>query len=174
MKLHFLSAVFLLLQLAPAWAQPPESNSLESAEPIKGEILLSVKGLLDDRYKGGERHFDLNQLKAFESDSFVVKTRWSESKHEYHGPKLSAILAAVGAKGNSLRLFALNDYSVDVDLDFIEKYQPILAWREDGKAMTLRNKGPLWLMLPLHKYDELNEFKYTAAMIWQLRSIEIR
>lgn len=173
MKLHFLSVLLLFTPVLSAWANPFELSSSTLSSP-KGEIILTIDGLLEAKAGQNIAQFDLDQLQALDSDSFTVSTRWESGQREYHGPKLSALLDASGAKGNTLRMFALNDYSVDIDRAFIDKYQPILAWREDGKTLTVRNKGPLWLMLPLHKYPELNEFQYTAMMIWQLHRIEVR
>ncbi|MFQ1877342.1 hypothetical protein ACK36J_07910 [Aeromonas veronii] len=38
--------------------------------------------------------------------------------------------------------------------------------------MTLRNKGPLWIIYPLSDHPELNKELYHSRMVWQLTAIE--
>lgn len=139
-----------------------------------GKVILSITGKITHTQDGESAHFDLASLQQIDSDTFNLHTRWSDRIHEYHGPLLSALLEKVGANGDRLHLTALNDYSITLERDYIEKYQPILAWRDDGKKMSVRDKGPLWLLLPHDKYPELNSESNTGNMIWQLRRIEIK
>lgn len=139
-----------------------------------GRVLLTLSGKISNTQGGSVAKFDLEQLKQLKSSTFKLQTRWNDEPHEFHGPFLSAILEKVGATGSTLRLTALNDYTIDIERDFIEKYQPILAWRDNGRMMSVRNKGPLWLLLRHDLYDELNSENNTGKMIWQLHKIEIR
>lgn len=142
--------------------------------PPEGKVILTVTGNIENTQNGVAAEFDLEQLQQLTSDTFRLQTRWTNQAHEYHGPLLSAVLKKVGAKGSSLRLTALNDYTIEIQTAYVEKYQPILAWRDDGETMSVRNKGPLWLILPLDKYPELKTEENTGNMIWQLSHIEIR
>ena len=139
-----------------------------------GKIILTISGKIQSTQDGQQAKFDLKQLQKLPSDTFTLQTRWDSDVHKYHGPLLSAVLKEVGIQGKQLRLRALNDYTIDVDVAYIEKYQPILAWQVDGKTMSVRNKGPLWLLLPHDKYPELNDEVHTGRMIWQLSHIEVR
>lgn len=139
-----------------------------------GKVILTISGKITNTLDGKSTQFDLEQLKQLPSETFTLKTRWSDDTHTYHGPLLSAILDRVGIKGDTLLLTALNDYSIEIEHSYIEKYQPILAWSKDGKPMSVREKGPLWLLLPHDKYPELNEEVHTGRMIWQLTTIEIK
>lgn len=139
----------------------------------EGAVILSVTGNIQNTQDGKTAHFDLAQLQALQSDTFTLQTRWSDNIHSYHGPLLSAVLNYVGAKGEHLRLTALNDYSIEFDRHYMEKYEPIIAWSEDDKPLSVREKGPLWLILPHHKFPELNGELHTGRMIWQLTKIEI-
>ena len=140
----------------------------------EGQIILTLSGKILHTQNGHTARFDLEQLKKLPSQTFNLQTRWDDEVHEYHGPLLSSILEHVGAKGSFLKLSALNDYSIEIDRPYIDKYQPILAWQSNGKRMTVRNKGPLWLLLPHDKFPELNEEFHTGRMIWQLSHIEIK
>ena len=142
--------------------------------PPSGKVILTVTGNITNTQDGESANFDLKSLKQLKSATFNLHTRWTERVHEYHGPLLTSILQKVGAKGDKLRLTALNDYTIEIDRAYVEKYQPILAWRDDGKQMSVRDKGPLWLLLPHDKFPELKSESNTGNMIWQLRHIEIK
>ncbi|WP_286238633.1 oxidoreductase [Neptuniibacter halophilus] len=163
-RLFILLAV---LVLSPAL----QADTLPSPE---GKTILTLSGNIRHTQDGSHAMFDLSQLQQLESQTFNLHTRWTDRSHEYYGPLLTAILEKVGAQGDTLVLTALNDYSIAIDRAFVDKYQPILAWRDDGKPMTIRDKGPLWLLLPHDKYPELNSEDNTGKMIWQLSHIEIR
>lgn len=139
----------------------------------EGPDILSITGNIQNTQDGKTARLDLAQLEALKSNTFTLQTRWSDSIHSYHGPLLSAVLDYVGAKGNHFRLTALNDYSIEFERDYMDKYEPILALSEDGKRLSVREKGPLWLILPHHKFPELNGERDTGRMIWQLTQIEI-
>jgi hypothetical protein len=139
-----------------------------------GKVVLTVTGQIQHTLDGQQVTFDLEQLKQLPSDTFTLHTRWADREHEFHGPLLSAVLDQVGAYGSTLHMTALNDYSITIDRIHIDKYQPILAWKNDGQPMSVREKGPLWLLFPHDQYPELNEEFYTSKMIWQLSNIEIR
>lgn len=153
----------LLFAGSNAWAQ--------DVPAAQGPVILTVSGKL----AGGQPvQFTLNQLQALESRTMTVEHDWSDEAHTYKGPLLSAVLEHVEATGNSLRLVALNEYFVDIEQGFVHKWQPILAWQEDGRTMRIRNKGPLWLMTPLQESHELRTPANVSKLIWQLSGIEVR
>ena len=139
----------------------------------EGPVILSITGNIQNTQDGKTARLDLAQLEALKSNTFTLQTRWSDSTHSYHGPLLSAILNYVGAKGDHFRLTALNEYSIEFERHYMETYEPILALSEDEKPLSIREKGPLWLILPHHKFPELNAEQHTGRMIWQLSQIEI-
>lgn len=138
------------------------------------KTILSITGTAADTQKQQTIHFNLSQLQSLPSNTFTMQTRWDDHIHQYHGPLLTALLEHVKFTGKTIELTALNNYVIEIDRSFIEKYQPILAWQKDSKKMSIRRKGPLWLLLPHHLHSELNTEEHTGKMIWQLRHIEIK
>jgi hypothetical protein len=50
---------------------------------------------------------------------------------------------------------------------------PIIAYENNGKEMTLRSKGPLWVVYP---YDQSEDFRTEVTYsrsIWQLDRLEL-
>ncbi|HDN9007966.1 molybdopterin-binding oxidoreductase [Aeromonas sp. 602658] len=148
---------------------------LVAAEALKGPVILKVSGNISSPDEvDGKVLFDLATLQALPQYEIVSSNPWVDKPHKYRGPKVADVLAAVGANGKSITLTALNSFQIRINWDKVAKYNPILAWEDDGVAMRVRDKGPLWFMLPLDQYPELKRSEYTDMMIWQLDLIDIQ
>lgn len=75
---------------------------------------------------------------ALPTSTVATSTPWTP-KSDFTGPLLSKVLGEVGATGKTLRLIALDDFSVEVDADYLEKYGTILATSKDGVRLTIRD-----------------------------------
>ncbi|WP_421260223.1 molybdopterin-binding oxidoreductase [Aeromonas sp. 600774] len=148
---------------------------LLAAEAPKGPVILKVSGNIRAADEvDGKVLFDLATLQALPQYEIVTSNPWVDKPHKYRGPKVADVLAAVGADGKSITLTALNSFQIRINWDKVAKYNPILAWEDDGVTMKIRDKGPLWFMLPLDQYPELKRSEYTDMMIWQLDLIDIQ
>ena len=148
---------------------------LVAAEALQGPVILKVSGNIRSADEvDGKVLFDLARLQALPQYEIVTSNPWVDKPHKYRGPKLADVLAGVGADGKSITLTALNSFQIRIDWDKVAKYDPILAWEDDGVIMRVRDKGPLWFMLPLDRYPELKRSEYTDMMIWQLDLIDIQ
>lgn len=147
----------LLAMLAPAISQ--------------AEIILSLKGAACCA-GANEAHFSPEALAALPQAKIVTKTPWTEGLHTYQGVKLSTLLANNQLKSTAVTIRALNNYWASIPASVIEKYQPLLATHADGVALTRRNKGPIWVILPLSAHPEIDTERFHSYMVWQTRSIE--
>ncbi|WP_033136014.1 molybdopterin-dependent oxidoreductase [Aeromonas finlandensis] len=146
-----------------------------AAETLAGPVILKVSGNIKSAEEvDGKVQFDLAKLQALPQHEIVTGNPWVDKPHKYRGPKLADVLAAAGADGNAITLTALNSFQIRINWDKVVKYDPILAWEDNGVTMRVRDKGPLWFMLPLDQYPELKRSEYTDMMIWQLDSIDIQ
>ncbi|MGL6003277.1 molybdopterin-binding oxidoreductase [Aeromonas sobria] len=146
-----------------------------SAEALTGPVILKVSGNIKSTDEvDGKVLFDLAKLQALPQHEVVTGNPWVDKPHRYRGPKLADLLASVGASGKTVILTALNSFQISIEWDKVAKYDPILAWQDDGVVMRVRDKGPIWFMLPLDRYPELKRSEYTDMMIWQLDSIDIQ
>lgn len=68
-------------------------------------------------------------------------SRWS-------GPRLSLLLAEMGAPGAGARLTSVDGYQVEVTPAEIEAHEPILALRRDGEPLAIGGLGPAILVWP--------------------------
>ena len=159
--LHFpLASLAVLFCLAP----------VALAEDAADTIILTITGP-----SGASEAvvFDRDDLMAMRQVTYQTTTIWTNGLLEFRGVPLSEILKVAKLTGTSLRLTASNDYAAEVPVESILPDVPILAFEIDGKPMSLRDKGPLWLVYP---YDLSTAYQtevvYTRS-IWQLERIEV-
>lgn len=139
-----------------------------------GKIVLTVSGKIDNRNSEGGAMFDLGMLEALPSRKSAVNTPWYTAKTTFEGPLGSALLDAVGAKGEKLRVIALNDYAAEIPIEDFRKYPVILATKLDGNPMSVREKGPIFVIYPFDADPSLYNEKYFNRSVWQVKSIEVQ
>lgn len=139
----------------------------------KGPILLTVSGLITQRNAGDTAVFDADMLDALEGNKFMTSTFGNKNAITFEGPLLKSILQAVGAKGQLLKMTATNRYEVSVPVDDAFLFEPVLARRVDGKELTLRTLGPLFMMYPFDSKPQIKNDAYYARAIWQLERIVV-
>jgi hypothetical protein len=158
---------FLGMLIAPfAWAQ---DKVAEGADKKTGSaVILTVEG------KSGAADFTQAQLQALPQKTVITTTPWTEGSHTYTGVLLRDLLDKQGLQNvTKLNGKALNDYVTSINVADAYKYDVLLALSQDGKLLTRRNKGPIWVIYPLSQYPELDKPSYHSAMIWQLRTISV-
>ncbi|CAN7656274.1 molybdopterin-dependent oxidoreductase [Neorhizobium sp. LjRoot104] len=139
----------------------------------KGEVLLTIVSAHLDHPNAGKRaQFDLDMLENLSGRDAKMGTPWTSGEVSFSGPLLRAVLEAAGARGRVLRVKALNDYAADLPFEDA-KLDTILATRIDGKTMSIREKGPLFLIYPFDKDRNLYNEKYFARSVWQIKEIEV-
>lgn len=96
-----------------------------------------------------------------------------DGAQRFEGFLLRDLLGGLGAKGLTIRASALNDYSVDIPLADIEKFDVIVAHSMNGSPLSLRDKGPLWIVYPRDQHPELQDIRYDYRWVWQLKALEV-
>ena len=91
----------------------------------------------------------------------------------FSGPLLRSVLDAAGARGSKIKVIALNDYAADLPMEDAMSIDTMLATRMDGILMSVRDKGPLFLLYPFDKDKSLINEKYFSRSVWQIRAIEV-
>jgi hypothetical protein len=115
----------------------------------------------------------LEELAALPQVTLVTENEFSDGKVTYRGPLMRDLLEQFGLdQVDAVRLTAANDYFVDIPTGDFRTYDAILAMQADGKPLSRRDKGPLWLMYPLSDHAELNDPVYFRRLIWQVVRIE--
>jgi hypothetical protein len=105
---------------------------------------------------------------------YTSMNRWYDKPVTYEGVLGSRLLEIIGPpKGAKfLLLRALNDYAARIPVSDFSRWPVMFALKLDGKYMTVREKGPIWIVYPNHLYPELGRQPHTPKWIWQVRDIE--
>lgn len=152
-----------LCVIAPAWAlQPPT-----------GTAILTISGNIEVTNQAGAAAFDLAMLEALPQRSFTTNTPWDKQPTKFTGPLLRDVLAAVKAKGKTLTALALNDYKTSIPAEDAQQFDVIVAHRINDQAISVRTKGPLFIIYPFDTKPELKASKYYGRSAWQLKSLSV-
>jgi hypothetical protein len=151
------------------------SGFCHAAEPLpmpKGPVVLTVSGKIEQTNSGGAALFDMAMLEALGKASFSTRSELSDVPQLFEGFPLRALLERVGAQGKSLRASALNDYVAVIPIEDL-KFEPIIATKMEGRILTIRDKGPLWIVYPKDSHKVLQDSKYDARWVWQLNKLHV-
>ena len=147
-------------------------GSVGGASPATGgadAVLLTVEGP-----SLGVHTFSRAQLEALPQHELQTATMYTDARPVFRGPFLTDVLAAAGQNGEAdLAMTAEDTYRVTIPSADVRHYGLILAMAMDGVRLTLRHRGPIWLMYPvdtLAKADRAIDKK----LIWQLVRIEVQ
>lgn len=167
MKYHLLASLFAALAaLAPLNAQ--------ALETPKGKVVLTIHGKhLEHPNVGDTAQFDLEMLESLAGREASVNTPWMKERTTFAGPFLRSVLKAAGATGEIMKISAINEYSVEVPFEDADM-DTILATRMNGKLMSVRDKGPMFLIYPFDLNRDLYNEKFFNRSVWQIDEIEIK
>lgn len=148
-----------------------ESYTLEDTN-LSGDAILTITGATAS---GDEPiMFDLEGFAALPQTSFETSTIWTDENHTYSGVLLSDLVEIVGATGDTIVATAINDYAVEIPLTDAVADGPIIASQVDGENMSVRDKGPLWLIYPFDSSVDYQSEVFYARSIWQLNKIAFK
>ena len=150
--------------------------SLKSTEPIPRpgkSVVLTVVGATAGNTASGNIEFDIATLERIGLVRFTSKNRWYNEPMTYEGVLGSAFLDAVGVpdRATTIRATALNDYVVRIPIEDLRRWPVVLALKLNGKYMSIRDKGPIWIVYPNHVFEELGGPAHQGKWIWQLKEI---
>lgn len=142
-------------------------------EPPNGPVLLRVSGQIEVTNVGDEAHFDREMLQTLPQRETVTGTPWHNGAQRFSGPLGRALLDAVGARGDVLRITALNDYAASVPVDDLRDYDVIFAMSRNGTPLRVRDQGPLFLIYPFDEHPHLLNEEVLARSVWQIASVHV-
>lgn len=138
-----------------------------------GDVILTISGDIDASNVDGALVFDANTLSALGTVSIETSTIWTEGVNTFEGVPLKTLVDLVGAESGRLLASAINDYTVEVPVSDAIENGPIVAYLFNGEPMSVRDKGPLWIIYPYDQNaDYRSEVTYSRS-IWQLDRIEV-
>lgn len=165
--------VFLALAagaFVPATAE--EAPRLDAAP--RGAVVLTVEGHIAVHNSGRAEVLDMAMLRALPHRSFTTTTVWTAGPQRFEGVLLRDLVKRLGVTGNAVIVaHAVNDYEARIPLSDATDPGPIVAYSRNGEPMTLREKGPLWLVYPYDQSAKWQTEVVYSRSIWQLDHMTI-
>lgn len=147
-------------------------NADELGQP-EGTVLLTVDGAIDFANSPEGLQFDLAMLDALENIEFETTTVWTDGPQVFRGVPISVLLEAVGVSSGTMIATALNEYQIEWQVSEAHESGAVIATRRNGQTMSVRDKGPLWIVFPYDSDPEFRKEAVYAHSIWQLAKISI-
>jgi hypothetical protein len=149
----------------------PTLSLVAESRPVRA----AVRGALRIHGPGVAREIVLDDdaLAALGAEELATRTPWTEGVAHFGGVPLAKALRAAGVAGGSVRAIALNDYAVEFPADVAVAMDAFLACTMNGRALTVRDKGPFWMIFPWSARPELETASVRVLSVWQLRELEI-
>ena len=144
-----------------------------AAPAVAQDTVLTVSGAVAPSLQGEVWTFDMEALKQLPSERFETTTIWTTGVQSFEGVPLIDLLAHLEAKGDMIRAVALNDYAVSIPVSDAIKGGPVIAYLNNEKEMSVREKGPLWIVYPFDDNERYKSEEFYSRSIWQLDRIEI-
>ena len=137
-------------------------------------VVLTVSGSVSSPNDGKNAVFSMAMLEKLPQRKVFTKSPWYPAGAEFTGPLLRDVLAAAGAKGNTMTAIALNDYKTEIPMDDATAHDVILARLMNGKPMPVRDKGPLFIVYPLDSKPQLQNQRYYNRSAWQVNRLVVQ
>ncbi len=143
----------------------------------EGPALLTITGTvgLTNGTSGDQPAalLDRGQLEGLPQHTVKTSTDWTDGVVTFKGPLARDVLDLIQADGTKVAAIAANDYRIDIPVDDFRRYDVLMAMTMNGKRMSLRDKGPIWIVYPRDDHPELMDPAYNGRWIWQLVRLEL-
>ena len=139
-----------------------------------GRPILTIDGRIANSNGDGIARFDRSMLEALGTSGFETTTPWYSGPVRFDGVRMDRLLEAVGASGDRVVAYALNDYTTELPVSDFTTYGVLLALKRNGEYMPVRDKGPLFIVYPFDSRPELKHQRFYARSAWQLARINVR
>lgn len=138
-----------------------------------GQVVLRVSGLIGVTNDTDGAAFDMKMLKGLPATEIRTTTIWTEGEQVFLGVSLANLLDRVEATGNKMDAYAINDYNTEIPMSDAVDGGPIVAYMRNGAEMSVRNKGPLWVVYPFDDDPKYMSEQIYSRSIWQLDRIKV-
>lgn len=153
---------------------------LFGALAILGSLALGASAqdailTVQDTAGGGaaNKALTLAEIEAIGASEVQTSTAWTDGPQTFSGVTGAALVKALGLNATEVVASALNDYSVVIPFSDFNTDSLLIAYARNGEAMSVRDKGPLWIVFP---FDDpaFSTDAYRTYAIWSLSKLEFR
>ncbi|UBV43263.1 hypothetical protein LAJ19_03330 [Deinococcus taeanensis] len=119
---------------------------------------------------GGPLRLTLSQLQAMPAVRYMTEHRQLKKTYTYEGVPLRDLAARGGFAGKDLRVYASNGFFTTIKASDYMTLPIMLAYKADGAAIPVLQKGPLTVVLPKGP-ARLQGPEYSSAWVWFVERI---
>ncbi|HBN49100.1 MULTISPECIES: hypothetical protein [Thalassospira] len=130
-----------------------------------GKLILSNTG-------GETVTVSFDELTKLPSTEFYTSTPWTDGVQKFQGVDFDVLFDTYGITADTVRVSALNDYSVMVPAGVLRRDNAILVYRLNDAEMSVRDKGPFWVVFPYDSDTRFQTDTYWSYSVWQVKSID--
>ena len=95
------------------------------------------------------------------------------NRHQASGVLIRDLLNHFKIEGKFLRVLALNKYEADIPLSDTNKYDVVFATKINGRRLSVREKGPAWVIYPMSDKSELDSGLIALRSVWQIDRVQL-
>lgn len=137
-----------------------------------GDIILTVTGAGVTNTDGAAA-LDLAMLEEMGGAEIETTTIWTEGLQTFEGVPLGVLIERLQIEGETLSAVAINDYAVEIPTSDAVEGGPIIAYKMNGNVMSVRDKGPLWVIYPYDSDPAYQTEVIYSRSIWQLDRLAV-
>ena len=127
-----------------------------------GDVLLTFQ------HQDDIVELQMTDLQEMGETEITTTTIWTEGKQSFVGVSLHDFLEEYGISDGELVATAINDYEIVIPVEDAVEGGPIIAYLHNGEPMSVRNKGPLWIVYPYDSDVRFQTEVVYSRSIWQL------
>ena len=136
-------------------------------------MILEVSGAIANTNADGKARFDRTALESMATAELSTSTPWTKGVQKFEGFPLATLLKAVGTTGTRIKAIALNDYSAVLPIEDSVAAGAFVAIRANGEPMSVRDRGPLWIVFPYDTDARLTTDAYLNRSVWQIKELVV-
>tara|TARA_R110002051_G_C8769269_1_gene503231 strand:- start:167 stop:628 length:462 start_codon:yes stop_codon:yes gene_type:complete len=135
----------------------------------------TAQTVLTVTHDGETIEYDMAALQALPQTEYTTTNAFIDGSKVFSGPLLRDVLKLSNSfDEKEVMMRAINNYEITLPVSDSIDYDVIIATQMDGALMSIREKGPLWLMYPFSEFPELDDSVYKGRIIWQLVNISTK
>lgn len=139
-----------------------------------GKVVLTINGKIGVCNVDHEVQLDLPMVRELPVSEVSTTTPWERGRVTYQGVLLRDLLHYVKASGTMLEISALNDFHTELSVQDVQEFKILLAYRREGVDLTVRDKGPFFVVFPFSDERKLETEERFSQSIWQVSHISVR
>lgn len=145
-----------------------------ASSAMAGDAVLTISGTSVTKGSQINVSYDLKALQDLPKTSFTTATMWTEGPQKFEGVLLKDILDINEIAEGTISAYAINDYVADIPFSDAVVGGPIIAYSLNGAPMSVRDKGPLWIVYPYDQNPDYQSEVVFSRSVWQLNRITVQ